>query len=107
MEVWDFWGLPRGYSVSSKKFCIHIPSLTSTLNTQVNYLIDESVCTGKGSNTVVSLLHHYLSKHGLGAKHLVAYADNCIGQNKNSVVMQVKKKSLQFGLNDSYMYFFI
>ncbi len=55
----------------------------------VNYLIDESVDCGKGSNTVVSLLHHYLSKYGSGANHLVAYADNCIGQNKNNIVMQV------------------
>ena len=56
---------------------------------QVNYLIDEAVDTGKGSNTVVSLLHHNLSKYGLGAQHLVANADNCIGQNKNNIVVQV------------------
>ena len=56
---------------------------------QVNYLIDEIFDCGKGSNTVVSLLHHYLSKYGLGAKQIVAYADNCIGQNKNNIVMQV------------------
>ena len=58
---------------------------------KVNYLIDEGVDTGKGSNTVVSLLHHYLAKYGLGAQHLTAHADNCVGQNKNNTVIQVKQ----------------
>ena len=30
---------------------------------QINYLIDEAVDVGKGSNTVVSLLHHFFSTH--------------------------------------------
>ena len=60
----------------------------------VNYLIDEAMDTGKGSNTVVSLLHHYLAKYGLGDRHLVANADNCIGQNKNNIVMQVSVQVL-------------
>ena len=55
----------------------------------MNYLIDESVDTGKGSNTVISLLHHYLAHYGLGARNLTANADNCIGQNKNNIVVQV------------------
>ena len=63
---------------------------------KVNYLIDEAIDTGKGSNTVVSLLHHYLSKYGLGAQHLSAHADNCVGQNKNNTVVQVKKKLNQY-----------
>ena len=36
------------------------------LSSQVNYLIDESVQAGKGSNCVVSLLHHFLENYGLG-----------------------------------------
>lgn len=32
---------------------------------QVNYLIDEAVATGKGVNTIISMLHHF-STHGLG-----------------------------------------
>lgn len=55
----------------------------------MNYLIDEGVDTGKGCNTVVSLLHYYLSKYGLGAQHLTAHADNCFGQNKYNTVIQV------------------
>ena len=34
---------------------------------QVNYLIDECMDTGKGANTVISYLHHYLQNHGIRA----------------------------------------
>ena len=61
---------------------------------QVNYLIDEAVDTGKGANTVVSLLHHFFENHGLGEKHVHLHADNCVGQNKNNTVIQVSKKSI-------------
>ena len=33
---------------------------------QVNYLIDEVSDTGKGANTVASLLHHFRGHHALG-----------------------------------------
>lgn len=56
---------------------------------QVNYLIDEAVDTGKGANTVVSLLHHFFENHGLGEQHVHLHADNCVGQNKNNTVIQV------------------
>ena len=53
---------------------------------QVNYLIDEASDTGKGANTVVSLLHHFLKHHGLGEVKLSLHADNCSGQNKNNTL---------------------
>ena len=56
---------------------------------QVNYLIDEAVDVGKGANTVVSMLHHFFSTHGLGEKHVHLHADNCVGQNKNNTMIQV------------------
>ena len=55
---------------------------------QVNYLIDEASDTGKGANTVVSLLHHFLQHHGLGEVNLHLHADNCTGQNKNNTVFR-------------------
>ena len=55
---------------------------------QVNYLIDESDMAGKGANTIISLVHDYLEKHGKGEKHLLLHADNCVGQNKNNAFMQ-------------------
>ena len=56
---------------------------------QVNYLIDEASDTGKGANTVVSYLHHFLTYHALGEVNLGLHADNCSGQNKNNIVLQV------------------
>ena len=56
----------------------------------MNYLIDESVAAGKGANTVISLVHHYLDHHGLQERHAHFNADNCSGQNKNNAMMQVK-----------------
>ena len=37
---------------------------------QVNYLIDEASDVGKGANTVISLLHHFLEHQGLGESTL-------------------------------------
>ena len=54
----------------------------------MNYLIDEAMETGKGANTVVSLLHHFLAHHAVGEVELRLHADNCSGQNKNNTVLQ-------------------
>ena len=45
--------------------------------------LNEACDTGKGANTVISLLHHFLANHALGETHLHLHADNCAGQNKN------------------------
>ena len=58
------------------------------LTFQVNYLIDEGDDPGKVANATVSMVHHFLESHGVGEQHLKLHADNCIGQNKNNVVMQ-------------------
>ena len=54
------------------------------LGKQVNYIIDEC---GKGANTVISYLHHFLENYGLGECRLHLHADNASGQNKNSYMM--------------------
>ena len=58
---------------------------------QINFIIDEAVDTGKGSNTVVSYLHSFLSAYSMGANHLMLHADNCPGQNKNNIMIQVSE----------------
>ena len=58
------------------------------LRKQVNYLVDESVCCGKGSNVVVSYIHHFLENYGVGEQHLQLNADSCTGQNKNNLMLQ-------------------
>lgn len=55
---------------------------------QVNYLIDESDDVGKGANTTISLIDHFLTYHGLNEQNLGLNADNCIGQNKNNAMIQ-------------------
>jgi hypothetical protein len=54
---------------------------------QMNYLIDEGMTSGKGSNMVISLLHHFLQNYGFGEKFLDLHCDNCSGQNKNRFVL--------------------
>ena len=54
---------------------------------QINYLIDEAVDMGKGSNAIVSTLHHYFKHHGLGERKAHLHADNCGGLNKNATIV--------------------
>ena len=55
---------------------------------QMTYLIDEAVDMGKGSNAIVSMLHHFFENHGLGEERVHLHADNCGGQNKNAIMVQ-------------------
>lgn len=65
-------------------------TLTTIIFTiKMNYLIDESFVFGKGANTVISLVHHFLDQHGLGEMTVSLNADNCTGQNKNNAMIQV------------------
>lgn len=50
---------------------------------QINYLIDEAAQTGKGANTSISMLYHFLETYAFKEEHLQLHADNCSGQNKN------------------------
>ena len=65
---------------------------------QVNYLIDEASDTGKGANTIVSLLHHFFQEHGLGEIFCSPTADNCVGQNKNSTMLHYLLWRVMVGL---------
>ena len=64
-------------------FGVHAEGISS----QINYLIDEAASTGKGANSIISYLHHYLAHYGMGEKEMHLHADNCAGQNKNSFMM--------------------
>ena len=54
---------------------------------QVNYLIDKAIDIGKGANSIISMLHHFLEVHGLGKENVHLHADNCGGQNKNNTMV--------------------
>lgn len=54
---------------------------------QTFYLVDEEDNAGKGANSVVSMVHHYLMYYGHGETNGKFHFDNCSGQNKNNVVL--------------------
>lgn len=63
----------------------------------MNYLIDEASDVGKGANTVISFLHHFFQHHSLGEVDVGLHADNCVGQNKNNAVLQVRSFTYIYG----------
>ena len=74
---------------------------------QYNYLIDEAVDCGKGGNSVCSMLHHFFNTHSLGEKRVHLHADNCCGQNKNNIVLQVScQKNLNSHEHATLIFFF-
>ena len=54
---------------------------------QVNYLIDEGMATSKGSDAVISDLHQFFLRYGLGEEVVHLHCDNCAGQNKNRYML--------------------
>ena len=56
---------------------------------QVNFLIDEAVDVGKGTNGTCNMLHYFFSHHSLRETNVHLHADNCVAQNKNNIVLQV------------------
>ena len=77
------------------------------LFSQVNYLIDEAVNTGKGANSIISTLHHFFEHHSLGESDITLHADNCSGQNKNCYMMQYLAWRVMVGLNNITVSFLI
>ena len=68
---------------------------------QVNFIIDEASDTGKGANTVVSMLDYFFSHYGLGEATASLHADNCCGQNKNNTMVQYLMWRVLTGLHHS------
>ena len=72
------------YPCNPLQLLVHIIGVCAEgIPMQINY---EAVDTGKGSNSVVSYLHHFLSVYSMGATDLTLHADNCSGQNKNNMI---------------------
>ncbi|XP_048020971.1 uncharacterized protein LOC125251957 [Megalobrama amblycephala] len=57
------------------------------LQKQVNYLIDEGMSSTKGSNEVISYMHHFFGNFGVGETGVDLHCDNCSGQNKNNFML--------------------
>ncbi|XP_063432029.1 uncharacterized protein LOC134714592 isoform X1 [Mytilus trossulus] len=47
---------------------------------QIFYLVDESEETGKGANSVISMLHHHFEYKSYGETTVKLHMDNCTGQ---------------------------
>lgn len=67
---------------------------------QINYLIDEAVNCSKGSNAVISYVHHFLEQYGCGETKMDLHFDNCSGQIKNKYVLWYLCWRVQNGLHD-------
>ena len=74
---------------------------------QVNFVIDEASNTGKGANTVVSMLDYFFSHYGLGESTASLHADNCCGQNKNNTMVQYLMWRVLTGLHHSIRFHFL
>lgn len=74
---------------------------------QVNYLIDENVCTGKGANATISYVHHFFTRHGVGETDAQMHADNCGAQNKNNPFIWYYLWRVMTGLHHSIEYHFL
>ncbi|DAZ99503.1 TPA: LOW QUALITY PROTEIN: hypothetical protein N0F65_001688 [Lagenidium giganteum] len=60
---------------------------SSNTNKQINYVYSKRTA-GKGSNEVVSMLHHFARNTRLYCVSTwTIYADNCVGLNKNNTVL--------------------
>ena len=70
-------------------------------NSQVNYLIDEARSCGKGANSIVSMVQHYLENFTHGEANILLHADNCVGQNKNNTMIGYLAWRVSTGLNES------
>ena len=66
----------------------------------MNYNIDEAYNVGKGANSIISMLKHFLETHELAESHLQLHADNCLGQNKNRYMMIYLMWKALIGLNE-------
>ena len=94
------------YFLTPRK-CVMFGLHCEAIPRQVTYLCDEAVDTGKGSNSVVSQLHHYFQVHGLGETNAYLHADNCAGQNKNNIVLRYLLWRVMTGQHKSITFSFL
>ena len=94
------------YFVTPKKLqCFGI--CNSGIPLQTNFLIGEDGTIGvdgtrcHGPNSVLSMLHAYLSCKSYGEKEVNFHCDNCVGQNKNKSMLHYLSWRCARGLNTS------
>jgi len=76
------------------------------LPTQINYLIDEAVTTGKGANATINYLHNFFFNPRC-QRNVHIHADNCSRQSKNSYVIGYYYWWVLCGYHNSVLYSFL
>jgi hypothetical protein len=76
----------KEYFKTARK-CLLFGVSCESISRSVLFFLDEEEFIGKGANTVISFLHTFFKYHGLGEKRVWLHADNCVGQNKNNILM--------------------
>ncbi len=67
--------------------CMLFGVTCESISRSVLFFLDEQEYVGKGANTVISFVDTFFNYHGLGEKRVWLHADNCVGQNKNNILM--------------------
>jgi len=76
----------KEYFKTARK-CMLFGVTCEPISRSVLFFLDEEEFVGKGANTVVSFVDTFFKYHGLGEKRVWLHADNCVGQNKNNMLM--------------------
>ena len=76
----------KEYFKSARK-CMLFGVTCESISRSVLFFLDEEEFVGKGANTVISFVDTFFKYHGLGEKRVWLHADNCVGQNKNNILM--------------------
>lgn len=75
---------PANYFYHSKRNCNIFGIVNESSNDPYNIFIYDECCGSKTADEIITLLNNVLLKSQIGMNdHLVLYADNCSGQNKN------------------------
>ena len=82
---------------STPRRCGLFGVLCEGTNEQITYLIDEQDQIGKGTNSVLSMVHHYLDVYGHKEDRLKLHA----GQNKNNATLGYMLWRVEEGLSKS------
>ena len=77
----------------------HLSSARSRSDT-----VDETELTGKGANSMISNVHYFFERHGLGETLGMVHADNCGAQNKNNAFMWYYLWRVMTGLHHAIEY---
>ncbi|XP_067940260.1 uncharacterized protein [Watersipora subatra] len=78
------------------RMCALFGVVCDTFPAQVNYLIDETACSTKGANSVISYIHQYLETYCLDEEKALFHADNCwLHEVQLRLLLWLAKKEIQ------------